>query len=122
MNSLRYDSPTQVIFRTALRDINLSGRTIPKGKTVHCILGAANREPTQFPNPDKFDITRHPNRYLSFGHGIHTCLGTHLAKLEAQIAVGTLVRRLPRLTLATQSLEWEETFLTHGLKSLPVVF
>lgn len=119
---LRYDNPVQFISRTALSDIQLSNQTIHRGQVVHCILAAGNRDPAQFPDPNKFDIRRQPNPYLSFGQGIHICLGKHLAKLVAEIAVVTLVRRLPGLSLATESLEWEETFLVRGLKSLPVVF
>jgi cytochrome P450 len=119
---LRYDNPVQFVSRTALSDLKISNKTIPRGQIVNCILAAANRDPAQFPEPDKFDIRRQPNFYLSFGRGIHICLGKHLAKLVAEIAVITLVQRFSRLSLATESLEWEETFLVRGLKSLPVVF
>jgi pimeloyl-[acyl-carrier protein] synthase len=119
---LRYDSPVQGISRTALSDIQLSNKTIQRGEIVNCIIAAANRDPAQFPDPDKFDIRREPNAYLSFGQGIHICIGRHLGKLVAEIAVGTLVRRLPNLSLAMESLEWENCFLGHGLKSLPVAF
>lgn len=119
---LRYDNSVQFISRTAFSDIQLSSQTIHQGQVVHCILAAGNRDPAQFPHPNQFDIRRKPNPYLSFGRGIHICLGQHLAKLVTEIAVGTLVHRLPELSLATQSLEWEETFLVRGLKSLPVVF
>ncbi len=119
---LRYESPVQGISRTTMSDIELSNQTIHQGEIVNCLIGAANRDPAQFPDPDKFDIRRQPNPYLSFGQGIHNCIGKHLAKLVAEIAVGTLVRRLPGLSLATASLEWEDSFLGRGLKSLPVVF
>jgi pimeloyl-[acyl-carrier protein] synthase len=119
---LRYDSPVHAMSRTALSDIQLSNQTIHRGQSVHCIIAAANRDPAQFTDSDKFDIKRKPNPYLSFGQGIHTCIGMHLAKLVAEIAVGTVVRRLPGLSLATESVEWEETFVVIGLKSLPVVF
>ncbi|MBC6418412.1 MAG: cytochrome P450 [Prochloron sp. SP5CPC1] len=119
---LRYESPVQGISRTAMSDIELSNQTIHRGEVVNCIIAAANRDPAQFPDPDKFDIRRQPNPYLSFGRGIHNCIGKHLAKLVAEIAVGTLVRRLPGLSLATASLEWEDSFLGRGLKSLPVAF
>ena len=119
---LRYEGPFQVVSRTALSDIKLSNTTIHRGEIVNCMLAAGNRDPAQFPDPDKFDIRRRPNPYLSFGRGIHICLGKHLGKLLAEIAVGTLVQKLPGLSLATKSLEWEETFLARGLKSLPVVF
>lgn len=119
---LRYDSPVHAMSRTALSDIQLSNQTIHRGQSVHCIIAAANRDPAQFPETDKFDIKRKPNPYLSFGKGIHTCIGMHLAKLVAEIAVGTVVRRFPGLSLATDSVELEETFVVISLKSLPVVF
>ncbi|MGK7904268.1 MAG: cytochrome P450 [Hormoscilla sp.] len=119
---LRYESPVQGIARTVLSDLKLSNQIIHQGEVVNCLIGAANRDPAQFPDPDKFDIRRQPNPYLSFGLGIHNCIGKHLAKLVAEIAVGTLVRRLPGLSLATASLEWEDSFLGRGLKSLPVLF
>ncbi len=119
---LRYDSPAQTMSRIALSDISLSNQTICKGETINCIIGAANRDPAQFPDPDKFDIRREPNLHLSFGQGIHICIGRHLAKLVAEIAVSTLVHRLPSLSLTTDALEWEDSFIGHGLKSLPVAF
>ncbi|MDJ1168787.1 cytochrome P450 [Roseofilum sp. BLCC_M154] len=118
---LRYDNPVQFISRTAFSDIQLSNQTIAQGQVVHCILAAGNRDPAQFPNPNTFDIRRKPNPHLSFGQGIHICLGKHLAQLVAEISVSTLVCHFPKLSLATESLEWEETFLVRGLKSLPVV-
>nr|VFK59691.1 MAG: hypothetical protein BECKUNK1418G_GA0071005_100834 [Candidatus Kentron sp. UNK]VFK68791.1 MAG: hypothetical protein BECKUNK1418H_GA0071006_100621 [Candidatus Kentron sp. UNK] len=119
---LRYDSPVQGVARTALSDVRLSNRIIRCGEVVNCLIGAANRDPDRFPEPDEFRIGRHPNPYLSFGLGTHICTGRHLAKSVAEIAVGALIHRLPRLSLATDDLEWEESFLGHGLKSLPVVF
>lgn len=119
---LRYDSTAQTVARTALSDVQLSNQTIHRGEIVNCIIAAANRDSAVFPEPDKFDIKRKPNPYLSFGLGIHNCIGKHLAKLVAEITIGTLVRRLPDLSLASSSLEWEETFVVRGLKSLPVVF
>ncbi len=120
--ALRYDSPVQGVSRTALCDVELSDTRIHQGEKVICVLAAANRDPARFPEPDKFDIRRQPNPHLSFGYGIHTCIGRPLSLLAAKIAVGTLVRRLPGLALATDSLEWEDSFLGHGLKALPVVF
>ena len=119
---LRYESPVQGISRTALSDIELSNQIIYQGEIINCIIAAANRDPALFPEPNKFDIKRKPNPYLSFGQGIHNCIGKHLGKLVAEIAVGTLVHRFPGLSLAKLSLEWEDSFLGRGLKSLPVVF
>ncbi|ETW91937.1 MAG: hypothetical protein ETSY1_46080, partial [Candidatus Entotheonella factor] len=97
---LRYESPVQGISRTALTDVKLSNQTIHRGEIVHCLIAAANRDPAKFADPDTFNIRRQPNPYLSFGQGIHTCIGRHLAALVANVAVGTLVRRLPKLALA----------------------
>ncbi|MEA5556730.1 cytochrome P450 [Nodularia spumigena] len=119
---LRYESSVQSVPRTARFDIELSNQTIRQGEMVHCLIGAANRDPAHFPNPNQFDIRRKPNPYISFGQGIHMCIGMHLAKLVTEIAVNTLLSRLPGLSLATESLEWEEAFLSRGVKSLPVVF
>jgi pimeloyl-[acyl-carrier protein] synthase len=119
---LRYDCPTQLVTRMAVADIELGETKIPKGHTVYLIIGSANRDPEMFPDPDRLDITRNPNPHLSFGNGSHHCLGAALGKMEAQVAIGTLIRRLPRLRLKTEALQWEENLVIHGLKSLPVVF
>ncbi len=120
--SLRYESPVQGIARTARCHLKLAGQTIRQGEIVHCIIGAANRDPAIFPEPDTFDIRRQPNPYLSFGKGTHTCIGKQLAIQMAKMAVGKLVTNLPQLVLDTTFLEWEDAFLGRGLKSLPVVF
>ena len=118
---LRYDSPVQIIWRTARMDIELGGKTIQKGQRVYLLLGAANRDPAKFPQPEQLDITRRPNPHLAFGYARHRCLGAHLAQITAEIAIGTLIRRLPSLALATEALVWEG-IRTRGLKALPVVF
>lgn len=119
---LRYDSPVQMTGRTAKEDIEVGGKTMQKGQEVLTLLGAANRDPAQFPDPDRLDITRSPNRHLAFGHGIHSCLGAPLARVEGQIAIGTLLRRLPGLRRQTDTPEWRETISLRGLQALPVVF
>ena len=96
---LRYQAPIQINNRRANSDQILSGVTIPADTTVHMMLNAANRDPAQFPNPDRFDITRRPNRHLSFGLGVHICAGNALARVEAQIAFQRLFRRFPKLAL-----------------------
>jgi cytochrome P450 len=94
---------------------------IHKGDLVNTIIGAANRDPGRFTRPDCFDITRDEGRHLSFGLGIHYCIGAPLVKLEAEIAFETILRRFPSLALATEKLEWQEHPIFRGLKSLPVV-
>jgi cytochrome P450 len=119
---LRYDSSVQMTGRVALEEIDdLGGKKIPKGETVLCLLGSANRDPAVYPDrPDRLDITRPNVRPLSFGGGIHFCLGAQLARIEAEVAIGTLLRRLPDLRLDdAQTPEWRPTFVLRGLKHLP---
>ncbi|MGD0848635.1 cytochrome P450 [Bradyrhizobium sp.] len=119
---LRYDSSVQMAGRVALEDIDdLGGKKIPKGETVLCLLGSANRDPAVYPDrPDRLDIVRPNVRPLSFGGGIHFCLGAQLARIEAEVAIATLLRRLPDLRLDdAQTPEWRPTFVLRGLKRLP---
>ncbi len=119
---LRYDSSVQSTGRVALEDIDdLGGKRIPKGENVLCLLGSANRDPSVYPDrPDRLDITRPNVRPLSFGGGIHFCLGAQLARIEAEIAIATLLRRLPDLKLDNaDNPDWRPTFVLRGLKVLP---
>ncbi len=117
---LRYDSSVQATGRTALEDVELGGLHVSKGESVLCLLGAANRDPDLYPEPDTLDITRKNIRPFSFGGGIHHCLGAQLARLEAEVAIATLLRRLPALTLDDMDTpEWRPTFVLRGLKRLP---
>ena len=119
---LRYDSAFQVIGRVALEDIeDLGGKRIPKGETVLCLLGSANHDPAAYPDrPERLDITRPNVKPLSFGGGIHFCLGAQLARIEAEIAIATLLRRLPDLRLDdAENPEWRPTFALRGVKRLP---
>jgi len=86
------------------------------------MIGAANRDPAQFPDPDRLDIGHRENRHLSFSHGAHFCLGAPLARMEGRIAIGTLIQRMPRLELATETLEWRDNFTLRRVKALPVTF
>ena len=117
---LRYDSPVHAVSRKAVEDVELGGRTIARGQKVLCMLAAANRDPDVFDHPDEMDIEREDNPHIAFGSAIHACLGGDLARLEIQIAIGTLVRRFPRLRLAADNLVWEGSFVIRGLRSLPV--
>jgi hypothetical protein len=119
---LRYDSSVQMTGRVALEDIeDLGGKKIPKGDSVLCLLGSANRDPAVYPDrPDRLDITRPNVRPLSFGGGIHFCLGAQLARIEAEVAISTLLRRLPELKLDdAENPQWRPTFVLRGLKELP---
>jgi cytochrome P450 len=119
---LRYDSSVQLTGRVTLEDIDdLGGKKIPKGESVLCLLGSANRDPAVYPDrPERLDITRPNVRPLSFGGGIHFCLGAQLARIEAEVAIATLLRRLPDLRLDdAENPEWRSTFVLRGLKRLP---
>jgi cytochrome P450 len=119
---LRYDSSVQMGGRVALEDIDdLGGKRIPKGESVICLLGSANRDPAVYPDrPDRLDITRPRIKPLSFGGGIHLCLGAQLARIEAEVAISTLLRRLPDLRLDNaENPQWRPTFVLRGLKNLP---
>src|SRR4029079_381223 len=119
---LRYDSSVQLTGRVALDDIaDLGGNAIPKGESVQCVLGSANPDPAVYPDhPERLDIVRPNVRPLSFGGGIHFCLGAKLARIEAEIAISTLLRRLPELRRDDAvDPEWRPTFVLRGLKRLP---
>ena len=119
---LRYDSPVQATGRVAAQELPIGARRVGVGEGLILCLGAANRDPEQFPDPDRLDIGRRENRPITFGHGIHFCLGAPLARIEAQIAFATLLRRLPGLHLGTEVLEWEPSLSFRGLARLPVAF
>lgn len=119
---LRYDSPVQWGSRVAAEDFECYGRRVREGDLILFLLGAANRDPEEFADPDRLDITRAPNRHVSFGHGPHICVGRNLALLEGEIAFNTLLRRMPDVRLASERLEWTRAIGFRGLKSLPVAF
>jgi cytochrome P450 len=117
---LRYDSSVQLTGRTALEDVSVGGVDVAKGESVLCLLGAANRDPAVYPDPDRLDITRSNVRPMSFGGGIHFCLGAQLARIEGEIAIATLLRRLPDLELDDPGRpDWRPTFVLRGLNRLP---
>jgi len=117
---LRFDPPVQWITRVAAQDMELGGKSIRRGELVLAALGAANRDPAVFENPEQLDIRRKDNRHLSFGSGIHFCLGAALARMEAQIAIGSLIERFPNLKLATSRLKWRKGITFRGLQALPL--
>ena len=118
---LRYEGPFQRNRRLATRDVELGGQMVREGQFVMQMLGAANRAPAQFHDPDRFDIERTPNRHVAFGYGPHFCLGAPLARLEAPIALNTILRRFSDLELACSDLRWLNTVF-RGLESLPITF
>lgn len=119
---LRYDSPVQMVTRWAYEDVEIGGKLIRRGDSVGLMLGAANRDPLRFENPEVLDIQREDCRHCVFGSGIHFCLGSALARAEGQIAFNILLNRLPELCLADQTLEWHSTIVFHGFKHLWVTF
>lgn len=117
---LRYNSPIQVTTRKALKDVSVGGVALKEGDHILCLIGAGNRDPDVYPDPDRLDLTRQGVRPFSFGGGIHFCLGAQLARIEAEIAIATLLRRLPDLTLDNpETPDWLPTFVLRGLNTLP---
>jgi cytochrome P450 len=122
---LRYTSPVEMTPPRLVReDLTIGSVTIRRGEMVSAVLGSANRDETQFRDPDTLDITRDPNRHLAFGQGAHFCLGAPLARLETEIALTTLFGRFPGLRLAgpVESLRWRRLLPLRGLEALPVAF
>ena len=116
---IRYDAPLQLFERTAREPVELAGVQVPAGGRVAALLGAANRDPAAFAEPDRFDITRTPNPHIGFGAGLHHCLGAPLARMELQISLPTLLRRRPGLQLAGDPVR-RSTFVLRGFESVPV--
>ncbi len=119
---LRYDSPVQATSRFVLEDVGVNGHAVSTEQQVIALLGAANRDPEQFEDPERLDITRRDNRHVAFGHGIHYCLGAPLARLEAPIAFQALLERFPNLRLTKERPQPGDNLILHGLKTLPVAF
>jgi cytochrome P450 len=139
---LRYESPVQLgTFRVAAEPVEIGGRTIEAGAMITAVIGAANRDPEQFPNADTFDMARSPNRHLGFGFGPHRCIGAQLARAEARIGFSRLLERLPSLSLAgvqrgwfsgtlarlgvgalPQSPLWRQSAITRGLSELMIAY
>jgi len=119
---LRYESPSQHTARIAREDTLLGGKVIQKGQAVIAVVGAANRDPAQFPDPHTLDLTRQPNRHVAFGWAAHFCFGAPLARLEGRTAFETLLRRMPALALGPEPLVWRDNLGLRGLTALPVSF
>jgi len=116
---LRFDSPLQLFERTAREDVEVGGVTVAAGTRIAALLGAANRDPAAFPDPDRLDIGRRPNQHIAFGAGLHHCLGAPLARMELQIALPTLLARFPTLEQAGKPVR-RPTFVLRGYASVPV--
>jgi cytochrome P450 len=118
---MRYDGPTNALVRVVARDHVLHGKTLREGERVFVMVSAANRDPRAFPDPDRFDIGRASNRHLTFGQGIHLCLGARLARAEGRIGVLRLLERFPALALDPEAPpEWLDAMVPRGTRRLPV--
>lgn len=120
---LRFESPIQRTFRRVVADTSVDSQHLRRGQIIIQLLGAANRDPSRFSDPDRFDIHREPNRHIAFGSGVHYCIGAALARMEASIAIAAVIRRCTDLELATDSVTWQrEKTLFRSVASLPVRF
>jgi pimeloyl-[acyl-carrier protein] synthase len=119
---LRYESPTQLTARTVAEDIEMNQKQLKEGEQVYLLLGAANRDPRIFNAPDQFDVSRNPNPHLAFGYGSHFCLGSTLARLEAQIAVQSLLQQMSNIQFAASRPKWRKLIGFRTLVELPVTF
>jgi cytochrome P450 len=117
---LRFDGVVQATARIALEDVAIGGVTIPKGEGAITVIGAANRDPAQFEDPDRLDVARADNRHLAFGYGPHFCLGAGLARAEAQLALAALLARAPHFDGDISHPDWKPTTVLRGLRSLPL--
>jgi cytochrome P450 len=116
---LRFESPLQLNNRVTTADMTIGGHSFPAGTFLTLGVGAANRDPAQFPDPDRLDVGRKPNRHVAFGHGDHACAGMNVARLEARIAIGRLLARFPRIAAAGAP-ERDRRVRFRGFKRLPV--
>ena len=118
---LRFDSPTQGLSRVLTTDVTLHGTTIPAGARVHLLFASANRDERQFPDPDRFDVTRTPNQHLAFGFGNHYCLGASLAKMEIKVGMEELLRRAPDYAISADGIERMPSETNRSFSALPFV-
>ena len=119
---LRYDSPVLRDWSVAMEDHVVDGKRIREGQIIYQMLGAANRDPDQFDDPNRFIVDREPNRHVAFGSGVHFCLGAPLARLEGQIAIQTIFRRFPQMQLVDDTQDWDANIVVRALRSLPLAF
>lgn len=119
---LRYESPSQHTARIARTDVELGGRQIRKRDAVIAVMGAANRDPDRFPDPDRFDVARTDNRHLAFGWAAHFCFGAALARIEGQVSFATILSRMPKLKLQQVPLHWRTNLGLRGMVALPITY
>ncbi len=119
---LRFEAPSQHTARIAPQDVDFGDRMIRKGHATIAVMGAANRDPDRFPDPDRLDLARQDNRHVAFGWAAHFCFGAPLARIEGQVAFETLLRRMPRIALQDRPLEWRTNLGLRGLTALRVTF
>lgn len=117
---LRYDAPTQRGIRTAREDFAIGGKDIRRGQILHIMIGAANRDPAQFPDPDRLEVARSPNKHVTLGHGVHYCLGAALARMELREAVAGFLERYPRYAITVPEVEFMDRTASRRLTGLPV--
>jgi cytochrome P450 len=119
---LRFDGPVPATIKVAAEDLTWHDRSIRRGDMVVPLMSSANRDPRQFADPDALDIRRTFERHLAFAYGLHFCLGAWLARLEARLAIDTLLRRLPGLALTGEAPRWKPMIFLRGLESLPLMW
>lgn len=117
----RDDSPAQFLWRAVVADVEVGGVTLRAGELAMLVLASGNRDPEAFPDPDRLDLRRQPRQYLTFGIGLHACLGAFLARLETEVALSTLLGRFPELRLIDEPLRWRPNPIFRGLERLPIV-
>lgn len=117
---LRFDAPTQRGIRTAREDFEIGGKAIRKGQILHIMIGAANRDPAQFPDPDRLDVARSPNKHVTLGHGVHYCLGAALARMELREAIAGFLERYPRYEITVPEVQFMDRTASRRLTGLPV--
>jgi cytochrome P450 len=119
---LRFDGPIKVLTRWVVADTEIRGRPVRAGERVYLVVAAANRDPDQFPDPDRLDLTRHPNVHLAFGRGPHTCIGQHLARIESRVALARVVERLPGLRLSDAPIRWKPSLSSRSMEELSIAW
>jgi len=118
---LRFVSPVLWVSRVPAEDIEVDGQVLRKGTRVQLGIGAANHDPSEFPNPEQLDFTRQKVNSLAFGYGPHFCLGAALARTETQVALSRLLERIPQIQLGTRHCEYRPLYFLRALQSLPIV-